>query len=129
MLMRTWSLMVSSVILGGSFATASTVSRKQASRTTAILLIIFSGHCTPVQSVEKGAVFAPPRFHLHVEIQEDLHVEQALHLLTCQSANLCQHGSAGAEYNPLLAFALHADGGVKPGDLGSLFPLVHADGN
>src|SRR5471030_800415 len=124
-LILTWSVMVSSVTGGGSFATQRACSARPAKRTVQSLEIIFTGHCTPVQRVEKGALFPPARFHAHMQIQIDLGPEEFFHFVAGQSADLFQHGAPGPDHDGLLPVALHPDGGIDARDLGRLFPLVH----
>src|ERR1700738_1536090 len=92
-----------------------------------VLDIIFSGHCTPVQRVEKGAVLAPARFHAHVEVEEDLAFEDLLLSLARLSADLLQHLAAGPDDDALLPLALHADSSVDAGDPRRLLPLIDGD--
>src|SRR5262249_49974022 len=122
---RTASLIVSSVICGGSLARQTACIRNSARKAANILCIIFSGHCTPVESIEKGAVLAPVRLHANMQVQIDLQTEEALHLLTRQRADLLQHCPAGADHDGLLPFAFQMNGGVDGGHFGAALPLVH----
>src|SRR4029078_6398060 len=101
-LRRPWSVMVSSVSAGFWAAIATDWKSIRAMSRTADLNVIFSGHCTPVQGVEKGSVRAPAGLHAHVQIQIDLTLEQFFHLMTRLCADLFEHGSANANHNRLL---------------------------
>src|SRR5450432_2524077 len=109
-LILTWSVMVSSFTSGGSFARQTAASSRQASSSVQILVIIFFGHCTPVQRVEKGALFPPAGLHAHVKIDPD--PEQLFHFMAGRGADLLQHGAARADHDGLLAVAFHPNGGV-----------------
>src|ERR1039457_2783065 len=87
-LMRTWSVMESSVITLGSFARQTACIRNSARKTANSLCIIFSGHCTPVEGVQKATVLAPVGLHANVQVQIDLQAEEALHLLAGLGADL-----------------------------------------
>src|ERR1035438_9558041 len=95
-LTRTASLIVSSVICGGSLARQTACIRNSARKAAKSLCIVFSGHCTPVEGIEKAAVLPPVGLHANVQVQIDLEPEQALHFLAGQGADLLQHGAAGA---------------------------------
>src|SRR5438874_216679 len=121
--------MVSSVIGGGSFAKATVCRRRTASKANAILYIIFSGHCTPVESIEKGAIGAPSGLHVDVQIQIYLGIEEALHFMARLGADEFQHRAAGADDDCLLPLALQVNRGVNAGDLRRLLPPVDGDGD
>src|SRR5450759_1308756 len=110
--------MVSSVICGGSCARQTACNMNSARNAAKSLCIVFSGHCTPVEGIEKAAVLAPVGLHANVQVQIDLQAEQALHFLACLRADLLQHGTAGADDNRLLPIALQVNGGVDGGHLG-----------
>src|ERR1035438_2206022 len=118
-LTRTASLIVSSVICGGSFAGQTACIRNSARKAANSLCIVFSGHCTPVQGIQEAAVFAPVGLHANMQVQVDLETEQALHFLAGQGADLLQHGAAGANHNRLLPIALQVNGGIDGGHLRS----------
>src|ERR1035438_2947697 len=101
--------MESSVTGGGSLASATACIRNIARRAMQILLIIFFGHCTPVQRIEEGAVLAPARLHADMQVQIDLQAEQAFHFLARQRADLFEHGAAGSDHNRLLSVPLQMD--------------------
>src|ERR1035438_4777945 len=117
-LTRTASLIVSSVICGGSFAKQTACIRNSARKAANILCIIFSGHCTPVQGIEKAAILPPVGLHANVQVQIDLQPEQPFHFLAGLGADLLQHGAAGADHNRLLPVPLQVNGGVDGGHLG-----------
>src|ERR1039458_474153 len=97
-LMRTWSVMASSVRTLEYFARQTAGIRNSARKTARRLCIIVSGHCTPVEGVDKAAVLAPVGLHANVQVQIDLQAEEALHLLARLGADLLQHGAAGADH-------------------------------
>src|ERR1019366_1850749 len=86
-LTRTASLIVSSVICGGSLARQTACIRNSARKAAKCLCIVFSCHCTPVEGIEKAAVLPPVGLHANVQIQIDLEPEQALHFLAGQGAD------------------------------------------
>src|SRR5579871_6921421 len=76
------------------------------------LIFIFPGHCTPVESVEKGWFFAPSGLDAHVQIQVDFHPEERLHFLPGQRADALQGSPLGADDDCLLPGTLDPDCGV-----------------
>src|SRR5450432_2709644 len=124
-LIITWLVIVSSLRGGGSFAGQMACSSRQASRSVQILVIIFSGHCTPVQRVQEGPLLPPAGLHAHVQVKIDFHSEPLFHFMAGQGADLLQHGAARANHDGLLAVAFHPNGGVDAGDFRRLLPLVH----
>src|ERR1017187_5225221 len=96
--------------LTGLSAARQTLTARQSRMSEAqILEIIFTGHCTPVERIQKGRLFTPPRLHANVEVEIDLHAEQPLHFLARQRADFLEHRGPGADHDGLLAVALHAD--------------------
>jgi len=63
-------LVVDGVVGKGFFAARQTpASRSRTTRAPQILEIIFTGHCTPVQRIQEGGLFAPPRLHAHMQVE------------------------------------------------------------
>src|SRR5664279_4123737 len=104
--------MVSSVICGGSFAGQTASKRNSARNAAKNLCIVFSGHCTPVERIEKAAVLAPVGLHANVQIEVNLQAEQVLHFVAGLGADLLKHCPPGADHDRLLSVALQVDGGV-----------------
>src|SRR5881394_1810624 len=91
----------------GLSAARQTDARSSAARRAANnLTVIFTGHCTPVERVQKGRLFAPAGLYAHVEVEIDLHAEDLLHLLPGERADLLEHRALGADDDRLLPIAL-----------------------
>src|SRR5258708_2986230 len=103
-----------SSLIGLSAARQTPARRNRIASTAQILEFIVSGHCTPVQGIEKGRLFAPSRLYANVQVEIDLHPQDALHLLARQSADFLEHGAPSADHDGLLAIALHPDRGKDP---------------
>src|SRR5579872_4080344 len=118
-----------SSLMGLSAARQTLTSRNRTVRTALILFIIFSGHCTPVQGVEKGGLLAPPGLYAHMQVEIDLRFEELLHLLAGEGADLFEHRALGADDDGLLAVTLHADGSVNARERSGFLPPVHHYGD
>src|ERR1700682_9848 len=84
---------------------------------------IFTGHCTPVERVEKGRLLTPVRPYFHVQIQKNLLAEKPLHLFARQCSHLLEPGSSGADDDALLSLFLHVNGRKDTSQRGHLVPL------
>src|SRR5580704_1304307 len=91
-----------------SAARQTVANNKTVIRAAIILEIIFTGHCTPVERVEKSGLVAPARLHADMKVQIDTNAEELFHFHARQRADLFQHGRLGADDDGLLAVALHA---------------------
>src|SRR5262249_48738684 len=111
--MRTLSLMALSVT-GWSAARHSVTASNRATNARAILEIIFTGHCTPVERVEKGVFFPPAGLHADVKVEIDLHSKEMLHLDARRRADALQRGALRADDDALLASTFHADRRINP---------------
>src|SRR5690348_3531174 len=96
--------------------------RNKAMRAAKNLFLIVTGHCTPVESIEKVGALPPVGLHPDVQIEVDLHAEKPLHLLASQGPDAFQHRSLGADHDSLLPVPLHMDGGVDAGQPLRLLP-------
>src|SRR6185369_8081539 len=123
-LMRTWSTMRSS-LTGLSAARQTLASMNRIASTAQILEFIFSGHCTPVESIQKVRVLPPPRLHPNVQVEIDLHPENPLHLLPRQGPDLFEHRALGPDYAGLLPVALHPHRAIDARQRGRLLPAIH----
>src|SRR4030095_5096626 len=73
------------------------------------LRFILTGHCTPVQAIQKCLVLAPVRLSLDVQFEEDLLAEQLLHLFTRLGPDGFQHSALRADEYALLPLLLHVN--------------------
>src|SRR4051812_23921864 len=114
--------MVSS--LAGVFSAATAAPKDNIAKINA-LRFIFSGHCTPVECIQERLTLAPVHSRLHLQLQENLFAEQALHLLARQRTNLLQHSASGADEDALLSLLLDVDGGHNVSELRFVLPEIH----
>src|SRR5947199_9690349 len=80
------------------------------------LRFIATGHCTPVQAIEKCFVLPPVGLRLDVQLEKDLLAEQRFHLFPRLGPYCFQHSALGADEDALLALLLHVNGGQDVGD-------------
>src|SRR6516162_4437460 len=86
--------------------------RNSAIRAAISLRIVFTGHCTPVQRVQKRSLLAPSRLHAHVQVKIDLDAENPLHLLARQRPDALEHRAFSPDHDRLLPVPLDVDRGV-----------------
>ena len=90
-----------------------------------VLSFICSGHCTPVEGRQEARLLPPVRLHFNVQVEVHVAVEEPLHFLARQSADILQHRAARADNNALLAVALDIDGGEDANQFWGILPRVH----
>src|SRR5689334_7031041 len=76
--------------------------------------------------LQDRVVFAPFRFHAHLQVDEHFHPEEALEILPRRRADPLDHVAAAANHDGLLRFALHDNGAIQPQNRVRLMRLLEA---
>ena len=79
--------------------------------------------------IEIRGLPTPVVFHLYVEVEIDVCVEQRFHFFTRLSADLLKHRTFGSDDNGFLTFTLDEDGGEDADQTREFFPFFDENGD